>query len=104
MGSARRVKEPTATTVIMATLRAADDFMSQRMLRAACVGVTPNQISAALCHLRKRHAVGVVVEPDGVGWWFALPPAEDDRSRVVDLRAPELRPRRPRRFKEGTKK
>ena len=95
----RRAKEPTATALVLAALRAADDFMSQRMLHAALPGVTRDQISAALSHLRKRHAVGVVIEPDGVGWWFALPPEEDDRSRTVDLRAPETRPRRPRRSK-----
>lgn len=100
---ARRDKEPTATTLVLTALRATDDFMSRRMLCAAIPGVTMGQVSAALCHLRKHHAVGVVIEPDGVGWWFALPPAEDDRSRTVDLRAPELRPRRPRRPKVSKK-
>jgi hypothetical protein len=95
----RTPKEPTATTLVLTALRAVDDFMDRRMLRVALPGVKHDQIGAALIHLRKHHAVDVVIEHDGVGWWYAAAPANDNRSRVVDLRTPETRPRHYRRQK-----
>jgi hypothetical protein len=35
-----------------------------------------------LFHLRKHRVIDVVVEPDGTGWWYALPESDDDRLRV----------------------
>lgn len=79
----KTIRHPTATTLVLAALRARDDFMSQRQLREALPGVTANQISAALYSLRKYRAIDVVVEPDGEGWWYALPEVDDKRVRVV---------------------
>jgi hypothetical protein len=78
-----RLRKPTATNLVLAVLRARDDFTNQNQLRAALPNVSPNEISAALYHLRNHRAVDVVVEPDGEGWWFALPPEYDNRLRTI---------------------
>jgi len=89
----RRRQEPTWTSLVLAELRGrAEDFASPRMLQAATSG-SDRQVMAALRHLRKFRAVDVVVEVDGTGWWFALPPEGDARTKKFDLRAPERRPR-----------
>lgn len=89
-------KRPTHTRLVFeALVRWPQDFASVSDL-VLHTGSTFNQVSAALHHLRKRHAVDVVVERDGTGWWFATP-GDDDRTRVLNERVPEDRPRRPRR-------
>lgn len=98
-----RIKKQTTTSKVVQVLRAADDFMSKRMLEAA-TGDTRHQIESALLWLRSRGVVDVVVGADGVGWWFALPPDSDQRSRTTDEIAIHDRPRarrpRPRRNNE----
>jgi len=89
-------KRPTHTALVLeALVRWPQEFASARDMVAA-TGSNFNQVSAALHHLRKRHAVDVVVELDGTGWWFATP-SNDDRTHVVLERIPEDRPRKPRR-------
>lgn len=92
---AAKRKDPTWTSLVLGALRKQDDFMDNAMLRAI-TGGNSNQVSAALIHLRKFRAVDVVVNPDGRGWWFALPPAQDARSTVHGERTPESKPRKPR--------
>ena len=94
----RAQKEPTSTALVEEALRASDDFMSVDMLVAA-TGRSRNQVGAACHHLRRFLVVDVVVNPDGRGWWFAMPHDGDTRSRVVEERTPESRPRRQRRRK-----
>lgn len=92
--NARRV--PTHTSKIMDALtHCAEDFMTTQQLVEA-TGSAYNQCTAALHHLRRRGAVDVVVEADGRGWWFATP-SGDDRTRILEERAPEDKPRRSRR-------
>lgn len=89
-------KRPTHTRLVLEALVCwPQDFASAHQLMEA-TGSSYNQISAALFHLRKRHAVDVVIEADGTAWWFATP-GDDERTRVLDERTPEARPRRPRR-------
>lgn len=96
MNNRHKEKRPTHTSLVLDALTHwPSEFASARDLMAA-TGSNFNQISAALHHLRKRHAVDVVIERDGTGWWFATP-GSDDRTRVCDERCPEDRPRRPRR-------
>ena len=62
---------------------------------ASATGASPNQVSAALCHLQKWAAVDAV-EVNGKAWWFAT--GDDRRTVVVEMRAPEepgTRKRRP---------
>lgn len=80
-------KRPTWTSLVFEALVRANDFASVPMLMAATRG-TVNQVTAALSHLAKRHAVESVVGPDGKLWWFATPDY-DDRIRVVEERVPE---------------
>ena len=89
-------KPPTTTCLVLAALRAADDFLNRRTLMTA-TGRSHNQVDAATHHLRKRHAVDCVVEPDGSAWWYALPPTTDDRSYHIDERTIETAPRRRRK-------
>lgn len=86
----------TTTKLVMEALRASDDFMNYRMLTAATKR-NYNQVSAACFHLRKRGAIDLVIETDGVGWWYALPAESDTRSRIVDERVPESKPRKMRK-------
>lgn len=91
-------KEPTCTSRVEEVLRGQNDFMTYRMI-AKATGLDINHVGASCCHLRKFGVVDVVVNPDGTGWWFALPSNMDQRSRIVLERAPESKPRRPRRRK-----
>lgn len=92
----RKIKQTTTTSLVLGALRATDDFLDYRALRAM-TGRNTNQISAACHELRNHRCVDVVVEPDGRGWWFALPAEQDTRCRSIDERTPESKPRRPRR-------
>ena len=91
-------KQPTCTSLALEVLRASDDFMDRKALMLA-TGCSNNQVDAATHHLRKRLAVDCVVEPNGVAWWYALPPESDNRSRHVDERTPEVKPRKLRKSK-----
>ena len=71
--------------------------MTQDMIFDTLKTETHNRINAALHHLRKARVVDVVIEPDGTGWWYALPPQEDERSLRHELRTPEDRPRKQRK-------
>lgn len=95
-----RHKEPTHTSLVEEILRSTEDFFTVDMLVARGAG-TPHQVRSTLIHLRIRRAADVVINPDGTGWWFALPKDYDTRSRKVVERAPEVKPRRPRRKKNG---
>lgn len=79
-------KRPTWTSLILEALTKADDFMTAKQLGMA-VGATHNQVSAALHHLRNRHAVDCLASDDQL-FWFATPDS-DDRERVVEERRPE---------------
>jgi hypothetical protein len=56
--------------------------MNSQMLREA-TGCNENQISASLYELRHYRAVDFILNPDGKGWWYARPPEEDTRLRVI---------------------
>lgn len=87
-------KQPTWTTLSLELLVKRDDFLTTHQV-AVMIGATYNQASAALFHLRKRHAIDIVIDK-GIGYWFATPDG-DDRSFHCDERVPENKPRRPRR-------
>ena len=90
-------KPPTNTCLVEQALSSCDDFLSQEML-CRLTGRTLNQVSAALCHLRSRRVVDVVVQPDGKGWWFYLGPDNDSRAhKVFERRLEEPGSRKPRR-------
>ena len=89
-------KEPTWTHLVEQALRGCDDFLNYRMLDKITGGNT-NQVSAACFHLRKRHAIDCVIENNGVAWWYALPPENDDRTIIRTERTPEVNPRKRRR-------
>lgn len=84
---AHRFTETSTVSLVLEALRAADDFLTRAMIRAATKR-PDNAIAGALHHLRKCRCVDVVVEPDGVGWWYALPEESDTRSRTHDEHAP----------------
>lgn len=84
-----KLKETSTTTLVLETLRNPDsEFMTRQMLQTA-TGRGDAPVSGALCHLRAHRCVDVVVNPDGTGWWFALPPELDTRKRTVDEHAPK---------------
>lgn len=90
------MKQPTITTLVLEVLRAQDDFLSRDALMKF-TGCNADQVSAATHHLRKRHAIDCVIEPDGRAWWYALPPENDNRLFHIDERTPESKPRNRKR-------
>jgi hypothetical protein len=90
-------KEPTSTSVVLAELCGADDFRSMKQL-CAHTRLNVHRVSAALHHLHNRKCVAFISDAGGV-WWYATPEC-DDRSRVVEQRAPELKPRKQRKGKK----
>jgi len=66
-----KIRQPTTTSLVLEALRATQEFMSIDMLRRMTERYNVGDVQAALHHLRKYHAVDVVVEKDGTGWWFA---------------------------------
>ena len=93
------IKPPTIVSLVEAELRGAGDFMSVQMLISR-TGAHSNQVTAALFSLRGFRVADVVIEKDGTGWWFALPPEQDTRCHKQSGRAPEVRPRK--RKSKGT--
>ena len=75
-------KQPSFTSLVLAALEAADDFLSVADLRARVSELTSNRATASLAHLFKRKAVGVLIS-DGVTYWYATPDT-DDRAFVID--------------------
>ena len=89
-----KLKRTTTTVEILEALRAPGvDFMSARALVTA-TGEPYNRITAALHALRHYRAVDVVIEADGIGWWFALPSESDQRQHVCREIAMEIHRRR----------
>ena len=72
------MKEQTCVGLVEEVLRKQDDFLTGCMLQQM-TGLASNQISAALCSLRKYGVIDVVIQADGIGWWYALPPLYDQR-------------------------
>lgn len=90
-----RYKEQTCTSKVEDYLRGLDDFANQRQIVQA-TGCNSNQVSAAVFELRKYRVIDVVIEADGVGWWYALSKDNDQRSKTVRERTPETNPRKQR--------
>lgn len=78
--------QPTWTSRVTEFLTKADDFATVGQIMAG-TGANLNQTTAALHHLKNRHAVDCVAS-EGQLWWFATP-GTDDRARVVEQRVPE---------------
>lgn len=79
-------KRPTWTSQVLRALQHADDFMDRDHLLEAVKGITRDQLSAALIHLKGFKAVDAV-ESEGRLWWCAT--GGDERTRVHEERAPE---------------
>jgi len=87
--------QPSKTSLVLKALEAADDFVTAAQLVKTMAAIAnPNQISAALHHLKNRHAVDCM-ESDGSLWWYTTPDL-DDRTKTVDERVVEENPRRRR--------
>ena len=90
------MKHVTYVKLVLDALRAdPEEFMTRQMLVQA-TGATDGQVSAALHWLRKAQCVDVVINPDGMGWWFALPPEMDVRQRAPNETTFARRPGRSR--------
>lgn len=94
----KRRREACKTHLVEQLLRKIDDFLTCPMI-ADQAKVTRNQASAALCHLRKYHAVDAV-EVGNVLWWF-ITPNTDTRIYQVEQRIPEEPGTRRRRKAPG---
>lgn len=90
----RADRRPTWTSLALEALRRADDFLTREALRAA-TGASPDQLAAALHHLRKRAGAVDVLEQDGTPYYFLT--GEDRRGKTVDERVQEPKGNRCRR-------
>lgn len=95
----RRRKDPTFTHLVFEHLVKVDDFRTAQQLQQE-LSIASNRVSAALHSLRTYDAVTAMAADERL-WWYATP-ISDTRSRRVDERAPELKPRRPRKRKVET--
>lgn len=95
-----KLKQTTATTLVLELLRADERlFLSARQIREKLPQLNGNQISAALYSLKDYDAVDFVAENDETLFWFARPPEDDKRYRIVEERTPESKPRKTRKKK-----
>lgn len=90
----KRNTETTATFLVLDALKRADDFRTGRQLMDE-TRLSTNRVSAALYHLLKYKAVEFI-ESERKLWWFATP-TSDTRSKTVDERVMESKPRKVRR-------
>lgn len=90
----RQDRQPTCVSQVEQAMIQANDFVNLRGLMAAAK-LTSNQVSASLSHLHKYRAADCLESPDGL-WWF-LTPDTDTRTKKVEERRPEDKPRRTRR-------
>jgi hypothetical protein len=90
------MKEPTCISIVEEVLRLADDFVTAKMIFSR-TKLSFNQISASLYSLKKYKAVDFVENSDGL-WWFCTP-EYDTRSKHIEMRVKENKPRRTRRSK-----
>lgn len=93
-------KQPTWTHLVEEALRVSDDFLPASRLREL-TGANTCQVSAALHHLQKFKVVDAVPAHNEL-YWFYL--GQDTRTVVHEERAPEAKPRRPRRGQTGALK
>lgn len=92
----RQGKEDPLTKKVEAYMRGHEDEFIVAGEVSHALELTHHQTSTTLHHLRRYNVVGVVVQ-DGRGHWFVLPKKDDTRSKVLDLRTPESKPRRSRK-------
>lgn len=97
--SKKRDPIPTKTSLVYDVLKRCDDFITVAQLRERlATDCTINQIAASLSHLSKHKAVGSLPDDHGHLWWYATPET-DTRSKEVETRTPEDKPRKMRRRK-----
>jgi hypothetical protein len=93
MNADRRRMQPTSVSIVWEYLTKVNDFVTAAQIREV-TRLDSNHASAALYCLKKYRAVECF-ESDDVLWWFATP-QYDQRSRTVDERTPESKPRKKR--------
>lgn len=95
----RKRTETCCTHIVEQALRASDDFVTGQDLIER-TGLSYNRVTASLHHLRKYRAADCL-DSGGRLFWYATPDS-DTRSRKVEERTPESKPRKPR--KPGSRK
>lgn len=93
----RKVPEPTYTSRVEEALERADDFMTAAGLVEA-TGIDLHHVSTCIWYMNKVEAIQSL-ESDGQLWWF-LTPDRDRRTKKVEMRRPEDKPRRARRSRK----
>lgn len=91
----RKDPKPTWVGLVWGVLLEANDFVASTELQKK-TGGSQNQTNAALHHLQQHKAAEAVVGANGRLFWFATPES-DTRTKQVEQRTPEDRPRRARR-------
>ena len=90
----RNRQEPTLTSLVLTELQGADDFKTVRQLRDL-LKMTPNQVTCSLKHLHNHKCVDFISDATGT-WWYATPET-DNRCKCLNMRTPEVKPRKPRK-------
>lgn len=92
----RKSPEPTIMSRVEGALEAADDFLTAAMLVERS-GTDLHHVQTCLWYLRKMEGADSLESGDAL-WWF-LTPESDRRTKRVEMRRPEDRPRRKRRVR-----
>lgn len=82
----RRRSEPTQVSRVLEYLVRANDFVLAGTISTA-LGLTMDQVSAALHHLKKFKAIDYVQSQTKI--YFFATPEEDTRTRILPERVPE---------------
>ncbi len=92
-----KVKQMTYTYLVLECLKERNDYVTYDELydyvRETRSEVVLSHISAACFHLKEHKAIDFVIDGDGRVFWY-FTPESDDRSRTVDERTPESKPRK----------
>lgn len=80
-------KDVTKTSRIEDYLR--DHEFSRRSVIAEATGIHVYAVSVCLRTLKVAGAVDVVVEADGVGWWFLTPETDTRARKILEAKARE---------------
>jgi hypothetical protein len=86
---------PTWTSRVEALFRKTDDFLSTADIKREIPDISLNQLGAAIHHLQKHGLLESVQGPKGCLHWFWTG-APDPRTRTIEERRPEDKPRRTR--------
>ena len=90
-------QEPSCVSLVFGVLVGSDDFKTVQQLKDE-TRCNMNQVLAALCHLKMHKAVEMITSGHDT-FWFATPDS-DNRTKTLETRKIEDKPRKKRRVRK----